>query len=86
MAKRKKHNYVDNKKFLEEMIKYRKSVINARDFGVERPRVPYYIGDCIMKIATHLSYKPNFINYTFREEMVADGVENCLQYLSLIHI
>ena len=34
-----------------------------------------------MKIATHLSYKPNFINYTFREEMVADGVENCLQYI-----
>ena len=81
MAKRKKHNYVDNKKFLEEMIKYRRSVSQATDFGVGRPRVPYYIGDCIMKIATHLSYKPNFINYTFREEMVADGVENCLQYI-----
>jgi len=81
MAKRKKHNYVDNKKFLEEMINYRNSVLQATDSEAERPRVPYYIGDCIMKIATHLSYKPNFINYTFREEMVADGVENCLQYI-----
>ena len=81
MAKRQKHNYVDNKKFLAEMINYRRSVLQATDFGVERPRVPYYIGDCIMKIATHLSYKPNFINYTFREEMISDGVENCLQYI-----
>ena len=82
MGKRKKHNYVDNKKFLEEMITYRRSVLSAKDFGVERPRVPFYIGDCIMKIATHLSYKPNFINYSFREEMISDGVENCLQYMS----
>ncbi len=79
MAKRQKHNYVDNKKFLAEMIKYRESVINSSE--EDRPRVPYYIGDCIMKIATHLSYKPNFVNYTFREEMISDGVENCLQYI-----
>ena len=79
--KRQKHNYVDNKKFLAEMIEYRTSVIEATSSEAERPRVPYYIGDCIMKIATHLSYKPNFINYTFREEMISDGVENCLQYI-----
>jgi len=80
MAKRQKHNYVDNKKFLAEMIKYRESVINSKSEDT-RPRVPFYIGDCIMKIATHLSYKPNFVNYTFREEMISDGVENCLQYI-----
>ena len=79
MAKRQKHNYVDNKKFLSEMVKYRQSVIDSTED--KRPRVPYYIGDCIMKIATHLSYKPNFVNYTFREEMISDGVENCLQYI-----
>jgi len=81
MAKRQKHNYVDNKKFLAEMIKFRQSVIDAETEGKPRPIVPYYIGDCIMKIATHLSYKPNFVNYTFREEMISDGIENCLQYI-----
>jgi len=81
MAKRQKHNYVDNKKFLAEMIKFRQSVIDAEAEGKPRPIVPYYIGDCIMKIATHLSYKPNFVNYTFREEMISDGIENCLQYI-----
>jgi len=49
--------------------------------GVPRPYVPNYIGECIMKIATHLSYKPNFINYTFRDEMILDGIENCITYI-----
>ena len=79
--KRQKHNYVDNKKFLQEMIKYKDSVTLAEEEGKTRPRVPIYIGDFIMKIATHLSYKPNFVNYTFREEMISDGIENCLQYI-----
>ena len=41
----------------------------------------YYVGDCFLKIATHLSYKPNFVNYPFREDMICDGIENCLQYI-----
>jgi DNA-directed RNA polymerase specialized sigma subunit len=40
--------------------------------------VPNYIGDCFIKIATHLSYKSNFINYTFKDDMISDGIENCL--------
>ena len=46
-----------------------------------KPQVTQYIGECFIKIATHLSYKPNFINYMFREEMISDGVENCIQYV-----
>ena len=79
--KRKKPYYVDNKKFLEAMVEYRESVIRARENEEQRPMVPMYIAECIMKIATHLSYKPNFMNYSFREEMVSDGIENSLQYI-----
>jgi DNA-directed RNA polymerase specialized sigma subunit len=43
--------------------------------------MPNYVAECIMKIATHLSHKPNFVNYTFREDMISDGIENCLQYV-----
>ena len=49
--------------------------------GAARPRVPNYIGECFLKIATHLSYKPNFVNYMFREDMICDGIENCVQYI-----
>ena len=34
-----------------------------------------------MQIAVHLSYKSNFINYGFREDMISDGIENCIQYI-----
>ena len=63
------------------MIGFRDSVMLAEKNGEERPRVTPYIGECLMKIAVHLSHKPNFINYTFKEEMISDGIENCLQYI-----
>tara|TARA_Y100000593_G_C4284260_1_gene324508 strand:+ start:935 stop:1489 length:555 start_codon:yes stop_codon:yes gene_type:complete len=81
MAKKKKHHYVNNKEFLAAMIKYRESVIKAKNTEKERPQVTHYIGECLMKIAVHLSHKPNFINYTFKDEMISDGIENCLQYI-----
>ena len=40
-----------------------------------------YIGECIYKIATRLSTRPNFINYTYRDEMICDAIENCIQYI-----
>ena len=81
MTRKKTENYVNNKEFLEAITIYRNSVIEAKENGQPRPRVPNYIGDCFLKIATHLSYKPNFVNYMFREDMICDGIENCLQYI-----
>ena len=80
-SKKKKEHYVNNKEFLQAMIGFRDSVMLAEKNGKERPRVTPYIGECLMKIAVHLSHKPNFINYTFKEEMISDGIENCLQYI-----
>ena len=84
-AKKRPH-YVSNKDFLVAMIAYREKILewkettNSADPDT-RPRVPTYVGECIMKIATHLSHKPNFINYTFREDMICDGIENCVRYI-----
>ena len=79
-AKLKPH-YVDNKKFLEAMVEYRNKCIKAQEKNRKKPDVTNYIGECFLKIANHLSYRPNFINYTFRDDMISDGIENCLQYL-----
>lgn len=81
MAKKKGVHYVNNKEFLAAMIAFKAIVLEAENSGDERPIVPNYIAECYMKIATHLSFKPNFINYTFREDMIMDGVENALQYM-----
>jgi DNA-directed RNA polymerase specialized sigma24 family protein len=79
--KPKKVHYVDNEKFLEAMINYKKLMKEAEESGQDTPIVPNYIGECIMKIATKLSYSPNFINYSYRDDMILDGIENCLQYI-----
>ena len=75
-------HYVDNKLFLEEMTKFRLRVLKSKESGRRRPMVTNYIGECFLKIANHLAYRPNFINYTFRDDMISDGIENCLQYMS----
>ena len=80
-SKKKTEHYVNNKEFLEAMTAYKKEVEKAEKQKVEKPRVTNYIGGCFLKIANHLSYRPNFINYTFRDDMISDGIENCLQYL-----
>ena len=79
--KAKNPHYVDNAKFLEAMREYKKSVNRAKRSKEDKPPVTNYIGECFLKIANHLSYRPNFINYTFRDDMISDGIENCLQYL-----
>jgi len=80
-TKTQKEHYVNNKEFLAAMIEFKKSVNEALEKKKERPPVTDYIGSCFLKIANHLSYRPNFINYTFRDDMISDGIENCLQYL-----
>ena len=80
-TKKKSEHYVNNKEFLAAMVEYKKTVDEAKKVGKQKPPVTDYIGECFLKIANHLSYRPNFINYTFRDDMISDGIENCLQYL-----
>ena len=81
MPKKKSEHYVNNKEFLEALIVYREKVENAKENELPKPRITNYLGECFLKIATHLSYKPNFVNYMFREDMISDGIENCVQYI-----
>jgi len=80
--KQKGTHYVNNAEFLEAMKDWKAKCKEAEELGDPQPPVTNYIGECFLKIANHLSYRPNFINYTYREEMISDGIENCLQYAS----
>jgi DNA-directed RNA polymerase specialized sigma subunit len=82
MAKPRKRNYVNNKDLLEALINYKKACREAEDQGEITPRVPDYIGKCIYQIATRLATKPNFSGYSYKEDMISDGIENCLQYIN----
>ena len=96
MPRRKRsEHYVNNKDFLEALVLHRKKVEEHfyAKFGREptkedrakrwegKPPISNYLGDCFLKIATHLSFKPNFVNYMFKDDMVCDGIENCVLYV-----
>ena len=74
-------HYVNNKEFLNALENYFAQVEKAKLNDQPKPQIPRYIGECFLKIANHLSYKPNFVNYMFREDMICDGIENCVQYI-----
>lgn len=74
-------HYVDNKLLYSSIVEYRTGVLESKQNGTPKPKIPEYIGECVLLIANRLSTKPNFINYPFREEMVSDGIENCICYI-----
>lgn len=73
-------HYVDNKQFYKAIVEYRKLAGEYQAQGKEKPPLPSYIGYCMLMIANRLSLKPNFVNYSYREEMISDGIENCICY------
>ena len=81
MPRKKSEHYVNNKELLEALIVYREKVAIAKEKDLPKPRITNYLGSCFLKIATHLSYKPNFVNYMFRDDMISDCIENCVQYI-----
>ena len=62
MPRARSEHYVDNKKLHEEMVKYLDAVKEAEESDSDKPKIPEYIGECLLKISTRLSTKPNFIN------------------------
>lgn len=74
-------HYVDNKSLYATMVEFKVACKDAEECGEEAPPIPDMVGAALLKIANRLSTKPNFINYTFREEMVSDGIENCINYI-----
>ena len=82
MARKRSEHYVNNKEFLAAIVEYKEKVALAAERGEAKPRITRYIGECFLKIATHLSFKPNFVNYMFKDDMVCDCIENCVQYIN----
>ena len=82
MVRKRSEHYVNNKEFLAAIVEYKYLIKLAEEKGNSKPVIPRYLGECFMKIARHLSYKPNFVNYMFKEDMISDGIENCVQYIN----
>lgn len=71
-------HYINNQEFLAALIEHREKVLANKELGIDPPQISNYLGECFIKIARHLSYKSNFINYSYKDEMISDAIENCL--------
>ena len=85
-SKRASIHYVNNAEFSQAVVDYVSVVQEAKKNSQVLPIVPDYIAQCFLRIAEGLSHKSNFIRYTYREEMVMDGVENCLKAIENYNI
>jgi hypothetical protein len=63
-------HYVNGREFEEAIRQYYDSDV-----------ITNYLGDSIRKIAVGLSYATNFINYSFKEDMIGDAVLKMYQAL-----
>ena len=70
-------HYVNNQDFLEALVKFKEARVKDPE-----ARVPEYIGQCLIDIARRFARSPNFANYSYKEEMISDAVENCLMYIT----
>lgn len=80
-VKKKSEHYVNNKEFYQALVDYKNQVEISKIKGLPKPKVSNYLGDCFLRISNHLAYKPNFVNYMFKDDMICDGIENCIQYI-----
>jgi hypothetical protein len=83
---KKKAHYINNKEFSLAVVDYVTSANEAKKKGKNVPIVTDYVAQCFLKIAEGLSHRPNFVRYTYREEMVMDAVENCLRAINNYNI
>ena len=78
--KKNPNNYVDNQKFLEAIRSYKEKVRLAEQEGKEKPRIPEYVGYCLLKIAQNYFKKSRFRDYSYEDEMVSEAVKTCITY------
>lgn len=76
-------HYVSNKDFASEINIYRKSYLEAQANSIQPPQMSESIGYAILRIANKLSTAHNFVGYSFKDEMIADGVMKCIRKIHL---
>lgn len=67
--------YCNKEEFLADIIAYHK----RKETNPDEP-IPEYSTKAIMQIATKLANRPNFIGYSYKDDMISDGIYVCLKY------
>jgi len=71
-------NYINNKTLYTSMIEHRTKLNSALADNKPKPQVSNYIGQSILLICNNLAKKPNFSGYTYKQDMISDGIIDCI--------
>lgn len=83
MAKKQKPvNYVDNAEFLRLLTVYSEERKRREQNDLPKNRVPEEIGRIFIDMATKLANRFNFTGYTFKEDMIGDGILNAIEAIN----
>jgi DNA-directed RNA polymerase specialized sigma subunit len=74
---KKETHYVNNKDLFAAMQKHWDLVQTGVD-----PRASDYIGLAILTICQNLAKKSNFVGYTWKEDMVSEGIKDCVKAIN----
>lgn len=74
--------YISNKALYQEYAVWYRNIDAAIEEGIDPSDIPIppFIVDAMIKISTKLSYKPNFINYSFKDDMISDAQYDCVRF------
>ena len=75
-------HYVNNAEFLELLNKYIQDREQRKLEGRPPPIIPNEIGKIFIQIANKLSFRYNFNGYTFKDEMISDGILNAVEAIN----
>jgi hypothetical protein len=73
-------HYVNNREFTLALDTYSRECKQAEKDGVALPQMSRYLGECILKMSTRLANSPRFRNYSFKEEMISNGILAAVKY------
>lgn len=73
-----KHQYVNGKEFFVMLKAYHESYLLSVENQTDKPLVSNEIAGAIVQICNRLSNSFNFIGYSYKDEMIADGIFKCL--------
>ncbi len=71
-------NYINNKTLYAAMIEHRTKLAESKEQEKPKPQVSNYIGESILLICNNLAKKPNFSGYTYKQDMISDGIIDCV--------
>jgi len=75
--------YIKKEELQEHLRKYVEKLNDCKANNKPLPQIPNDIGYAILQICNRLATRPNFNQYTYKDEMISNAIEDCCKGVDL---